>query len=565
MLVQKKPGIAFLLATAAALVACGGGGGGGSSSTTTTSSTSSTSSSTAASSASTSSNASSSATLVGSLGATGWATYGTGTTGGNSATAAKTYTVSTRVQLIQALYGNSATINADGSIASGSLDSSAKIIYVSGEISLNTNKAGTELTEADYICPIGTSFSYSGSSGSVTTSTTVLYSFDAYKTQYDPNGSWGTTAVEKSGDPYEVARACSAANQKKIVYLSVPSNTSIIGLGSNAKIVHGSLVVGASSSTTVDNVVIRNIAFEDAFDFFPIWDPTDSGGRWNSAYDLVSVMYATHVWIDHNTFSDGSRHDKLYPSPFASPYNAAEMKIQHHDGALDITKTANYVTASWNHFHDHDKTNLIGGTDTVSTSNAASAENPTALKITFHHNYWQNIKQRQPRVRYGMVHIFNNYFENTLDSTADYYWSAGMVTGQGGKLYMENNVFALSGGSPSASTVYSGASDSTKATTCATTMNKTVTAYTPVATYDANFCSAYAYGTGNVLNGSTIDLSAVSATGVVTWTTTPWFASGKTTGTPDATPSSYYSYTSVLEATSNLATTIPAGAGAGKL
>lgn len=466
-----------------------------------------------------------------------------------------------RTELIQALYGGSAnvSINTDGSIASGTLDSSAKIIYVSGTISLNTNKAGTELTETDYICPVGAAVSYKNASGTtINTTVTETYSASAYISRYDPNGSWGTTAVATSGDAQELARSCAASNQKKVVYVAVPSNTSIIGLGSTAKIVKGSLVIGASSGSVVDNVVVRNITFEDAFDMFPQWDPTDSGGRWNSAYDLVSVMYATHVWIDHNTFSDGSRPDKLYPSPFASPYNAAEMKVQHHDGALDITKTANYVTASWNHFHDHDKTNLIGGSDTPSLT----AENPGVLKVTFHHNYWQNIKQRQPRVRYGMVHIFNNYFENTLDSSVDYYWSAGMVTGQGGKLYMENNVFALSSGSPSASTIYSGSASVDISTVKKPFYICTKSDTTAMLGLSSDYCSAYAYGTGNVLNGSVVDLSSVSTTNV-TWSATPWFTSA--TSGAVATPSSFYNYSSSLEATTSLSTTIPAGAGAGKL
>ncbi|MEN3110146.1 polysaccharide lyase family 1 protein [Uliginosibacterium paludis] len=479
------------------------------------------------------------------------------TTGGNAATSAKTYTVTSRTELIQALYGNSATINANGTIASGTLDSSAKIIYISGTIDLNTNKAGTSLTESDYICAVGTSYAYSSS----VTSVTALYSFDAYKTQYDPNGAWKTNPVDKSGDPLEVARACAAANQKKVVYISIPSNTSLIGKGASAKIINGSLVIGASSSAPVDNVVVRNISFENAFDMFPQWDPTDSGGRWNSAYDNVSVMYATHVWIDHNTFSDGSNTDDLYPPVFAAPYNEKAMKVQHHDGLLDITKNANYVTVSWNHFHDHDKTNLIGGTDTVNTTTASSAENPNALKITFHHNYWKNIEQRQPRVRYGMVHVYNNYYEGKLDSSATYTWTAGMVAGQGGKLYMENNVFAISGGTASESTVYSGSSDSTKADTCRDTMNKTTSTYTPSGTYASTYCSAYAYGTGNVLNGSAIDLSGVTAGGV-TWTSTPWFASGLISGTPTATPSSYYNYTP--DSTASLATSVANGAGAGK-
>lgn len=576
MVAAKQAGIISLALAAGILAACGGGGSGGSSGSTASStgsgsSASSASSASAANSSSSTSSsiASSSASSAGtpdSLGATGWASVtaawysnsssSAATTGGNGATTAKTYTVSDRNGLIQALYGNSATINANGTF-SGTLDSSAKIIYVSGTIDLNTNKAGTSLTESDYICAIGTSYAYSSSVSSVT----ALYSFDAYKTQYDPNGAWKTAAVDKSGDPLEVARACAAANQKKVVYISIPSNTSLIGKGASAKIINGSLVIGASSSAPVDNVVVRNISFENAFDMFPQWDPTDSNGRWNSAYDNVSVMYATHVWIDHNSFSDGSNTDDLYPPVFASPYNEKAMKVQHHDGLLDITKNANYVTVSWNHFHDHDKTNLIGGTDTVNTTTASSAENPNALKITFHHNYWKNIEQRQPRVRYGMVHVYNNYYEGTLDSTATYTWTAGMVAGQGGKLYMENNVFAVSGGTASESTVYSGASDSNKASTCADTMNATTSTYTPSGSYASTYCSAYAYASGNVLNGSAIDLSGVTASGV-TWTSTPWFATGIIAGAPTATPSSFYSYSA--DATASLATSVANGAGAGK-
>ncbi|NSL54100.1 pectate lyase family protein [Uliginosibacterium aquaticum] len=546
MLVQKKPGIALLLATAAALVACGGGGGGGSSSTTTTSSTSSTSSSTAASSASTSSNASATATLVGSLGATGWATYGTGTTGGNSATAAKTYTVSTRAQLIQALYGNSATINADGSIASGSLDSSAKIIYVSGEISLNTNKAGTELTADDYLTYANAASSTCASYGYTTTA--ALWA--AYYAAYTPSVWGNSTAV--SGTP-ESARVCAANIQKKVVRLSIPSHTSIIGLGSNAKIVHGQLLLdGGSSTSVVSNIVIRNISFEDAFDFFPQWDPTDSTtGRWNSAYDNISVNYATNVWIDHNTFSDGSRIDHDYPSVWTdSGWTGSDFKVQHHDGLLDITKAANYVTASYNHFHDHDKSMLIGSTETASTT----AENPSVLKVTLHHNYFQNLKQRQPLVRYGVVHLFNNYFTGDMSSSANYPWSVAWSQAQGAKLYVENNVVQLSNGTPTGANVYKGSSGS-KTAACVTTTSTST-----------EYCSAYAWHVGNILNENALDAGG-AVTGVtttnVTVSSTPWYAINATTGAPTAKPSDFYTYTP--EATSNLATTIPASAGAGKL
>ena len=64
---------------------------------------------------------------ISSLGVTGWAATGTnnlggtGTTGGHGAAAAKIYTVSTRAGLIQALYGNTATIKTNGTFT-GTLD-----------------------------------------------------------------------------------------------------------------------------------------------------------------------------------------------------------------------------------------------------------------------------------------------------------------------------------------------------------------------------------------------------------------------------------------------------------
>jgi len=455
--------------------------------------------------------------------------------------------VTTRAGLIQALYGNTATINTDGSF-SGTLDSSKKIIYISGTISLNQNGSATELTADDYV---------TGSCAKTTYGyTTASAMWADYKTAFNPQTVVPSSSATISGNP-ESARACAAALQKKVVMLYVPSNTSIIGLGSTAIIKNGNLVLGTSSAS-VDNIVIRNINFQDSFDFFPAWDPTDSTtGRWNSAYDLISVMYATHVWIDHNEFSDGSRTDDLYPSVWTgtasdgSDYATSEVfKFMHHDGLVDITKSANYVTMSYNYLHDHDKTDLIGGTDSANTT----AENPTVLKTTFHHNYWKNCKQRQPRVRYGMAHIYNNYFYNNQASSTVYGWSVAWYAGQGAKLYVENNAVDVSTIS-AASSVYGGSSSSTKASSCASTMGSG---------YDSNYCSAFMYvATNNLLNSSSLSAQQdLSASGVTT-TSTPWYASGVTTGSPTATPSSYYTYTQ--DSAGTLSTTVPTNAGVGKL
>jgi pectate lyase len=330
----------------------------------------------------------------------------------------------------------------------------------------------------------------------------------------------------------------------------VPSNTSIIGNGSTAKIIHGNLKIsGTSSSAPVDNVVIRNVAFEDAFDFFTAWDPTDSGGRWNSNYDNVSILYATHVWIDHCTFSDGARTDDQFPSVWAAPYDGDLYHVQHHDGLLDMTKSANLITVSYNHLHDHDKSMLMGGTDTASLT----AENPGVLKTTFHHNYFQNLVQRKPRVRYGMVHLYNNYFTGS-NSVTLYNWLVGITSGQGSKLYIENNVFDISGGAAASDTIGASVSSGSTLTKCAALSGMSTAR-----------CSPYIFDSGNLLNGAAVNLGATahSASSLVTVTATPWSSASNPAATPSATPASYYNYS--VDATSNLATAVPAAAGVGKL
>jgi pectate lyase len=553
MLNSHKSGLAAALVASFALYACGGGSSGGSdsSATTTTTTSSAASSSSVASSTASSSAASSTSAASASVSNTalGWASYyassSSSLTGGAGASTAKTYTVTTRKQLLDALYGGSETVATNGSYSGGTLDASAKIIYISGTIDLNTNLAGTELTD-DYYVANSCAYSTYGFS-------TASALWTAYETAYNPGTlTPGSSASLPSGNA-ESARACAAAMQKQVVMLYVPSNTSIIGVGSTASIIHGNLVLGTSSAA-VDNIIIRNVNFQDAFDFFPQWDPTDSTtGRWNSAYDLVSVMYATHVWIDHNEFSDGSRTDDLYPSVWSASnstvttasdgtdYTSNEVyKFMHHDGMVDVTKSASLVTLSYNYFHDHDKSFLIGGTDTAS----ASAEHPGVLNVTFHHNYFKNLKQRQPRVRYGMVHVYDNYYENTLDSTGVYGWAVAWTVGQGGKIYAENNAITVPT-TYTVSNVYGFSLSASKLTSCASL-------------YSTADCSAYFYDSNTLLNGSTVDVTSAiyaasyaKSTSAYVSTTAIWK------------PSTYYSYT--LDSASTLSSTIPSSVGVGKL
>jgi pectate lyase len=323
----------------------------------------------------------------------GWAAFAGPVTGGSTASAENDVTVSTRKALFDAV---------------AKAGTAPKIIRIRGTINLSTDDTGNELMEQDYAAP--------------------EYDFAAYVKTYAP-AVWNTRLDEKDrpfklSGPLEDARKASVHRQRQQVTLKLPSNTTLIGVGTDAKLIRGNVWIGAEA----ENVIIRNITFEDAFDYFPAWDPNDNfklspdypgcqtayvdaatgpqqcpGGRWNSEYDNISINGGRRVWIDHCTFTDGERPDTLFPPVFPFPHNDITQKLQHHDGTVDITNAADLVTLSYNVFRDHDKTNLIGNSDNAKFDSGH-------LRVTFHHNLYEEIGQRMPRVRFGMVHVYNNVY-----------------------------------------------------------------------------------------------------------------------------------------------------------
>jgi pectate lyase len=118
-----------------------------------------------------------------------------------------------------------------------------------------------------------------------------------------------------------------------------------------------------------------------------------------------------HFWVDHCAFGDCS------------------------DGQLDITHGSDYITVSWCKFsytdsgNDHRFCNLIGHDDDN------SAEDSGKLHVTFHHNWWGTLcHERMPRLRYGRVHLFNNYF----NASGNNYCASSRI---GGQMLIQNNYF----------------------------------------------------------------------------------------------------------------------------
>jgi pectate lyase len=202
----------------------------------------------------------------------------------------------------------------------------------------------------------------------------------------------------------------------------VRPNKTIIGVGTGGHINGGGLDFYRSY-----NVIVRNLLFTNAED------------------DAVNVgQESHHIWIDHNTFRGAV------------------------DGSIDIVRGADYVTASWNHFDHSDKSMLI------SHSDGASSTDVGHLKVTIHHNFFDNSRQRHPRIRFGEpVHVFNNYFlNNELYGVASVqqagalvesnyfenvpfpcFSASGYADSGPGRLVHRNNVFVNSGTCEAAGTV----------------------------------------------------------------------------------------------------------------
>ena len=80
------------------------------------------------------------------------------------------------------------------------------------------------------------------------------------------------------------------------------------------------------------------------------------------------------------------------------------------DGCLDITRRSDWVTVSWCKFYftsrntNHNRVTLVGADDGHTTDSGK-------LHITFHHNWYGDMcMQRIPSVRFGRVHLYNNYY-----------------------------------------------------------------------------------------------------------------------------------------------------------
>jgi pectate lyase len=162
------------------------------------------------------------------------------------------------------------------------------------------------------------------------------------------------------GDERRVIRVQGTVQLSGMVRIG--SNKTLTGTGG------GRLVGGGLNIREANNVIVQNLTISGSGD------------------DNINIETSTNVWIDHNDLSGAE------------------------DGALDIKRASDNVTVSWNHFHDQDKTALLGHDD------GNGSQDRGRRRVTYHHNWFDGTGQRHPRVRFGNpVHVFNNYYSDIGD------------------------------------------------------------------------------------------------------------------------------------------------------
>ena len=156
----------------------------------------------------------------------------------------------------------------------------------------------------------------------------------------------------------------------------------------------------------VDNIIIRNcrftmkgvpvlksgenkvVAWRDGAQV-EVGDPDCIGIQADKT--SAKVDWGGHIWVDHCEFFNGDQANK-----------------DRYDGLLDCKNNVQWMTFSYNHFHDHDKACLFGKGNSDIFDGCRT--------ISYHHNFLENIQgSRLPLQRGGHMHYMNNYQKGCED------------------------------------------------------------------------------------------------------------------------------------------------------
>ncbi|MFB6320016.1 polysaccharide lyase family 1 protein [Saccharicrinis sp. FJH54] len=185
----------------------------------------------------------------------------------------------------------------------------------------------------------------------------------------NPGGAGGDTIIVDNANDLKSLAGSSTP------YVLLIKDT--IDVGSEVRVRSYKTISGLNSSSTIigdinisggtHDVVIKNLNIT------------------NPANDGITIREARYVYVTNCTVYDCA------------------------DGCIDVTVESDFVTISYCRFYYdqvtfHKFVNLIGADDSNITDRGK-------LHVTMHHNWWDTgCTSRMPRVRFGRVHVYNNYF-----------------------------------------------------------------------------------------------------------------------------------------------------------
>lgn len=267
---------------------------------------------------------------------------------------------------------------------------------------------------------------------------TAVINYTATPVPYDRSGfafdgtSDAPGAYKADGTPEDDALIIYLTEENKSSVYNNKSITSILGSfnslnGGKPVILRvvGKVTPLSSSATSPGmwkntcGVTIEGIGPESGFSGWGIGSGDNSDTEFRNlnfadyVEDAVGFENAKKLWVHNNTFYSG----------YNPKDSTAERDKLHGDGSCDLRECDN-VTVSYNHFSNTDKTSLIGSS---STSRESTGD------ITFHHNFFDGTNQRTPRVRWHNIHVYNNYYKDTV--------SYGIGATCNSSIFAENNYF----------------------------------------------------------------------------------------------------------------------------
>ncbi|MHA6531972.1 pectate lyase family protein [Paenibacillus sp. BAC0078] len=223
-----------------------------------------------------------------------------------------------------------------------------------------------------------------------------------------------------------------------------------------AKLKHVAFTIKRSS-----NVIIRNLEFDELWE----WDESTKGDYDKNDWDYITLEEDTNVWIDHCTFNkayDGLVDSKkgttgvtISWSTFKGDDRSANSWVTRQINAMEANPAAYpmyaYLRSSAVGLSKDDviaiassqkKGHLVGATS-FDSSNAK-------LTITLHHNFYQDIQDRLPRLRGGNAHVYNILADNSAAWAAKSRITAAMEAAIASKGYhftvTSNGSIATEGG-----------------------------------------------------------------------------------------------------------------------